>query len=62
VSFEKSVDGFLFLLGDLKVGKSLGLPFDISDIINRKLISNALATLESGLPCREDKALTLSLC
>jgi hypothetical protein len=36
VSFEKSVDGSL-LLGDLKVRKSLRLPFDVSDIINSKL-------------------------
>jgi hypothetical protein len=37
VSFEESVDGFLFLLGDLKVRKNLGRPFDISDVVNRKL-------------------------
>jgi hypothetical protein len=37
MGFEKSINSFLFLLGYLKVGKSLGLPFDIPNIINRKL-------------------------
>jgi hypothetical protein len=37
VSFEKSLDGSLYLLTDLKVRKSLRLLFDVFDIINSKL-------------------------
>ena len=56
MSFEKSVDSFLILWGNLEVRKSLAWPFDASDIINCEL--SYIISYAGGLPCREDKALT----
>jgi hypothetical protein len=59
MSLGKRLDGFLFLLGHLKVVKSLRMPFNVSDIVNSKLgYINALAGWDFLRPCRKDKVLT----
>jgi hypothetical protein len=52
------VDSSLFLFGDLKVRKSVRLPFDVSNIINSKL---SYIKVISYAACRRGKTLTLHL-